>query len=250
MTKTAEQAKLCVASSSDGPNKQAVCDQVLTTARYIEDILQTAQAQNAVSHWTQTSLSIETWIEHISRHLAHGQDIVGNSSGASSFGGSLFGNNPLGLDSRDADIVPVHRYRARIVFDVCFQDFNILSQFKSHLTSVDHCVMLSGPDWNLPPHAEERLKSQLRMEAAQDASSKVADYCRVVCPGQDDIVIVPTELHSEHITGGSVPVPSKLDQPQGTLFSTGKPDRFLLKLLWVVARVVYYFLPYQDTRQI
>ncbi|QIW97348.1 hypothetical protein AMS68_002866 [Peltaster fructicola] len=75
----AEQADLRIASSSQGPGKQLVSEEVLTTARYIEDMLQRVQAQNpetSPAHWSQTSLSMQDWIEHVPLHLAQGQDIV------------------------------------------------------------------------------------------------------------------------------------------------------------------------------
>lgn len=138
-------------------------------------------------------------------YQAEGRDTVEPNAVHSASAGSLFGNNPLNLDSRKYNIVAVHRYRAHINFDIHFRDLAILSQFSSHLASLDHCTV-ENVSWVQTQAADEECKSQLRMKAAKDARSKVVDYCRIVCPDQD-VTIVPVELSSERVTGGLSPTP-------------------------------------------
>lgn len=40
------------------------------------------------------------------------------------------------------------------------------------------------------------------MKAAKDARAKTVDSCRIVCPDQDDVTVVPVRLSSESAAGG------------------------------------------------
>lgn len=150
----AERALIDVVVSSSGTNKASVSDNVLTTAKHVEDLLRelspkddTAKGKqdSPLAHWSKTSLSATS---HVPYHEP--------------------GNAP-----------PPRQYDASIHFDIRFKEFKALGGFGARLSSLSH-VEVRNIKWILTDETEKSYRSRMRKEAARDALQKAADYCEVL----------------------------------------------------------------------
>lgn len=151
----AELAIINVSVSSSGINEASVSDKVITTAKHIESLLgplspqdDTAKAKKAapIAHWSKTSLS------STSHGLYHHQD---------------------------PDQPPIRQYNVAISFNIHFWDFQALSSFGTKLSSISH-VEVQNISWILTDATLKSFKTELLIQAAQDALRKVRDYCDVL----------------------------------------------------------------------
>lgn len=147
----AELAIINVSVSSSGINEASVSDKVITTAKHIESLLgplspqdHTAKAKKAapIAHWSKTSLS------STSHGLYHHQD---------------------------PDQPPIRQYNVAISFDISFRDFQALRSFGTKLSSISH-VEVQNISWILTDATMKSFKTELRIQAAQDAMQKAWDY--------------------------------------------------------------------------
>lgn len=147
----AELAIINVSVSSSGINEASVSDKVITTAKHIESLLgplspqdDTAKAKKAapIAHWSKTSLS------STSHGLYHHQD---------------------------PDQPPIRQYSVAISFDISFRDFQALSSFGTKLSSISH-VEVQNISWILTDATLKSFKTELLIQAAQDALQKAWDY--------------------------------------------------------------------------
>lgn len=147
----AELAIINVSVSSSGINEASVSDKVITTAKHIESLLgplspqdDTAKAKKAapIAHWSKTSLS------STSHGLYHHQD---------------------------PDQPPIRQYNVAISFDISFRDFQALSSFGTKLSSISH-VEVQNISWILTDATLKSFKTELRIQAAQDALQKAWHY--------------------------------------------------------------------------
>jgi hypothetical protein len=150
----AERALIHVSASSTGLNKAAVSDEVLTTAKHIENLLRdlapvddTPAAKDAASlaHWSKTSLSSTSWLPWDHRANKH----------------------------------KAREYNACIKFDIRFKKFKELGEFGARLSALEHCEV-TDIDWILTAATEKSYRAQLRRAAAHDAMQKAQDYCDVL----------------------------------------------------------------------
>lgn len=147
----AELAIINVSVSSSGIDEASVSDKVITTAKHIESLLgalspqdDTAKAIIAapIAHWSKTSLS------STSHGLYHHQD---------------------------PDQPPIRQYNVAISFDISFRDFQALRSFGIKLSSISH-VEVQNISWILTDATMKSFKTELRIQAAQDAMQKAWDY--------------------------------------------------------------------------
>lgn len=147
----AELAIINVSVSSSGINEASVSDKVITTAKHIESLLgplspqdDTAKAKKAapIAHWSKTSLS------STSHGLYHHQD---------------------------PDQPPIRQYNVAIGFNIHFWDFQALSSFGTKLSSISH-VEVQNISWILTDATLKSFKTELLIQAAQDALQKAWDY--------------------------------------------------------------------------
>lgn len=147
----AELAIINVSVSSSGINEASVSDKVITTAKHIESLLgplspqdDTAKAKTAapIAHWSKTSLS------STSHGLYHHQD---------------------------PDQPPIRQYNVAISFNIHFWDFQALSSFGTKLSSISH-VEVQNISWILTDATLKSFKTELLIQAAQDALQKAWDY--------------------------------------------------------------------------
>lgn len=147
----AELAIINVSVSSSGINEASVSDKVITTAKHIESLLgplspqdDTAKAKKAapIAHWSKTSLS------STSHGLYHHQD---------------------------PDQPPIRQYNVAISFNIHFWDFQALSSFGTKLSSISH-VEVQNISWILTDATLKSFKTELLIQAAQDALQKAWDY--------------------------------------------------------------------------
>nr|POF01246.1 hypothetical protein CFP56_21194 [Quercus suber] len=152
----AERARINVCVASSGPNKAAVSDEVMTTAKHIEALCRElspldespdAKAAAALAHWSKTGLSATS-------HMP-------------------------AYDSAADTPAPPRQYDIRIDFDIRFRDFGALGGFGSTLSTLPH-VEVSSITWLLTPATERSYRAQLRKDAARDALQKAHDYCEVL----------------------------------------------------------------------
>ena len=149
----AERALIDVVVSSSGTNKAAVSEEVLTTAKHVENLLgklspedDSPEAKQAapLAHWSKTTLSATS-------HVPYKED-----------------STPL-----------PRQYDASIQFDVRFKEFKALGSFGGRLSALSH-VEVNSIKWILTPATEKSFKSQLRKDAALDALDKARDYAKVL----------------------------------------------------------------------
>ena len=149
----AERALIDVVITSSGKNKAAVSEEVITTAKHVENLLrelspadESAEAKDAaaLAHWAKTTLSSTS-------HVPYNKD-----------------GQP-----------EARQYQASINFDIRFKDFKALGGFGSRLSALSH-VEVRNIRWALTTATERSFKSQLRKEATRDALEKVKDYCEVM----------------------------------------------------------------------
>lgn len=147
----AELAIINVSVSSSGINEASVSDKVITTTKHIESLLgplspqdDTAKAKTAapIAHWSKTTLS------STSHGLYHHQD---------------------------PDQPPIRQYNVAISFDISFMDFQALRSFGTKLSSISH-VEVQNISWILTDATMTSFKTELRIQAAQDAMQKAWDY--------------------------------------------------------------------------
>ena len=150
----AERALIHVQVGSSGANKAAVSEEVLTTARHIEDLLrelsprdQTPEAKKEASlaHWSKSSLTSTSYVPY----------------------------DYLRKTQRPRE------YSASVKFDIRFKEFKALGDFGGKLSALSH-VEVTGIDWILTAQTEKSYRSLLRKEAARDALQKARDYCEVL----------------------------------------------------------------------
>ena len=150
----AERALIHVSVTSTGLNKAAVSDEVLTTAKHIENLLkdlspaddtQAAKEAAPLAHWAKNSMSSTSWLPW---------DYKLNRAKA-------------------------RQYDARIKFDIRFKKFKELGEFGSRLSSLEH-TEVTNIDWILTAATEKSYRSQLRKVAAADALQKATDYCEIL----------------------------------------------------------------------
>jgi uncharacterized protein YggE len=168
----AERAYVNVHIASTGPDKAAVSNNVLTSARLMESLLKElspsdetpeAKASAALAHWSKTSLSATSH-----RPYEDGKRVAAE-------------------------------YTAQIDFDVRFQDFKALGGFGAHISALPH-VELQNIEWKLTTATENHFRSELRKKAASDAFRKAQDYCEVFgCPN-----LQPVALAEGHSSLGSM----------------------------------------------
>lgn len=146
----AELAIINVSFSSSGINEASVSDKVITTAKHIESLLgplspqdDTAKAKKAapIAHWSKTSLS----------STSHGA-----------------------YHHQDPDQPPIRQYKA-ISFDISFRDFQALRSFGTKLSSISH-VEVQNISWIITDATLKSFKTELLIQAAQDAMQKAWDY--------------------------------------------------------------------------
>ncbi|KAF7188632.1 hypothetical protein HII31_10294 [Pseudocercospora fuligena] len=144
----AERAIVNLNVSSSGPNKAAISDEVITTAKHIESLLrdlgeasEDASNSSPLSHWSKKSLTSSSHVPY----------------------------------NRDGEELP-RRYSSKIPFDIRFKDFKALGTFGTKVSALPH-VEVQNIEWILTPATEKSFKSQLRKDAAKDAIEKARDYC-------------------------------------------------------------------------
>ncbi|KXT05770.1 hypothetical protein AC578_1022 [Pseudocercospora eumusae] len=162
----AERAIVNLKVSSSGPNKAAVSDEVITTAKHIESLLrdlgeasEDASNPSPLSHWSKKSLTS-------SSHVAY---------------------------DRDGEARP-KKFSSKIPFDIRFKDFKALGAFGAKVSALPH-VEVQDILWTLTPATEKSFKSQLRKDAAKDAIEKARDYCEATGCGN----LVPVELSEGNV---------------------------------------------------
>jgi uncharacterized protein YggE len=150
----AQRALIHVSVTSTGSNKAAVSDEVLTTAKHIENLLkdlspadETLAAKEAapLAHWSKNSLSSTSWQPWDFKAQTH---------------------RP-------------RQYNANIKFDIRFKKFKELGEFGSRLSALEH-TEVTNIDWILTAATEKSYRSQLRKAAAADALQKAQDYCEIL----------------------------------------------------------------------
>lgn len=145
----AERAKINVVVASSGNNKAAVSDEVLTTAKHIEDLLRELSPEGAdndaspLSHWSKTSLSATSHVPYI-KHVAQARE-----------------------------------YNSSINFNIRFKEFRALGAFGAKLSALSH-VEVNNIQWILTSETEKSYQAQLRKQAAAEALAKAKDYCDVL----------------------------------------------------------------------
>lgn len=170
----AERAVINVAVASQGANKAAVSENVVTTAQHIERLLRelspsdtTPETKDAapLAHWSKTGLS------------------------ATSFMPYMPPNSKAPQKARE--------YNARITFDIRFKKFKELGAFGTKLSALPH-VEVSHIDWILTTATQKSYQSQLRKSATRDALEKARDYCEVLgCSN-----LRPVGLHEGNVATG------------------------------------------------
>ena len=150
---SAERAVINVSVSSQGLNKAAVSDEVITTAKHIESLLRQlsptdssaeAKAAAPLAHWNKTSLSFTSYV-------------------------------PTDNDGREL----ARNYKASVGFDIRFKEFKALGGFGARISSLPH-VEVRKIEWILTTETEKSFHSQLRRDATVDAMEKARDYCDVL----------------------------------------------------------------------
>ncbi|EME46137.1 hypothetical protein DOTSEDRAFT_78518 [Dothistroma septosporum NZE10] len=149
----AERGLINVSVASEGLNKAAVSDDVVTTSKHIESLLselspedESAEAKEAspLAHWDKTSLSATSYIPY---------DNDGNEK--------------------------PRQYKASVTFDIRFKEFKALGRFGTKVSSLNH-VEVKNISWILTTDTEKSFQSKLRRDAAKDAMDKARDYCDVL----------------------------------------------------------------------
>lgn len=144
-----------VAVASQGTNKAAVSDEVVTTAQHIERLLRElspadssleAKESAPLAHWSKTGLSATSYVPYT---------------------------------PSDAKIQKPRQYNARITFDIRFKKFKELGAFGTKLSALPH-TEISHIDWILTAATRKAYQSQLRKAATKDALEKAQDYCDVL----------------------------------------------------------------------
>lgn len=150
----AERALINVSVSSTGTNKASVADEVVTTAKHIEELLReispqddTAEAKAAspLAHWNKTSLSSRSWMPR---------------------------------DDKNNEQPPM-KHSATVKFDIRFKEFKALGSFGTRISSIPH-VHINDIDWILTTATEDSYRPQLRRDCAKDALEKAKDYCEIL----------------------------------------------------------------------
>ena len=156
----AERAIINVTVSSEGLNKAAVSDEVITAARHVENLLRElspkddsaeAKVASPLAHWSKTSLSATSYMP--SRHHS---------------------------DDDDEEAKPrVRHYKSSIKFDIRFKEFKALGSFGARISSVAH-VEVQDIQWILTEETKALYRPRLRRLAAQDAMVRAQEYCDVL----------------------------------------------------------------------
>ena len=168
----AERALIDVVISSSGNNKASVSEEVLTTAKHVENLLgelspqdESPEAMQAapLAHWSKTSLTATS-------HVPYDDN-----------------SNPL-----------ARQYDASIQFDIRFKEFKALGAFGARLSALSH-VEVRSIRWILTDATEKSYRARLRKEAALDALEKARDYCEVL----DCSNVRPLELEEVRYFSGA-----------------------------------------------
>lgn len=150
----AERAVINVTVSSTGTNKASVVDEVVTTAKHVEEMLRVlspqddtaeAKAASPLAHWNKTSLSSRCWMPR---------------------------------DDKNNEMPPM-KYSSNVRFDIRFKEFKALGSFGTRISSIPH-VSVNEIDWILTTDSENSYLPRLRRDCAHDALQKARDYCEIL----------------------------------------------------------------------
>lgn len=160
---TADLAQLRLAAVAEGDSQERVASQVRVAANRAREILSNGNTASLAMEINQGSLSSELW-EPTDRY---GQTLS-------------------------------RKFRARISFEVLFDDFEGLSAVANELlTTTD--VRIEGVEWSLKEATRDRLSVEVQQAAVRDAMQKAASYAGVLERGI--VVTKVRELEHYHRSG-------------------------------------------------